>query len=424
MHTKANIEIVQVPISQLKPADYNPRKWDELAEEKLTESIKEFGLVDPIIANGADNRKNVVIGGHFRLHIAKKLGFQEVPVIYLDLPDLNKEKELNLRLNKNTGSWDIDLLKNFDTELLLDIGFTDVDLGDMWNDMLTIEDDEFDEIKELKKITETNIKAGDMFKLGRHRLICGNSMDKKIIERLMGDELADIVYNDPIYNINLDYNKGLGGGQNYGGTTNDKKSDAEYKEYLKIALINALAHAKKDLHVFSYCDQNFIWLVQELFKELGIKNQRVCLWIKNGLNLTPQVAFNKSFEPIVYGTVGKPYLAPIKNLTEIVNQEIGTGNRAIDDILDMLDVWLEKRLAGQDYLHPTSKPPTLHEKPLRRCSKIDDLVLDLYGGSGSTMVGCEQLKRRAYLVEIEPIFCQLILNRMEQLTGLKAELIN
>jgi|SRR3989339_985205 len=161
--TSQNIKIVQVPIADLKVAGYNPRKWDQSAETKLMESISKFGLIDPIIVNGAENRKNIVIGGHFRLHIAKKLGYTEVPVVYIYLPDINKEKELNLRLNKNTGEWDLDLLKNFETELLLDIGFTDVDLGDIWDDVLTIEDDDFDESKELKKISETNIKHGDIF---------------------------------------------------------------------------------------------------------------------------------------------------------------------------------------------------------------------------------------------------------------------
>jgi DNA modification methylase len=149
----------------------------------------------------------------------------------------------------------------------------------------------------------------------------------------------------------------------------------------------------------------------------------VCLWIKNGFNATPRVAFNKCYEPCVYGTKGKPYLAPLHNLNEILDKEIGTGNRTIDDILDILDIWLAKRLPGQEYEHPTSKPPTLHEKALRRCTQINDIVLDLFGGSGSTLIACEELKRRAYLVEKEPIFCQLIINRFEKLTGVKAKLI-
>ena len=189
-------------------------------------------------------------------------------------------------------------------------------------------------------------------------------------------------------------------------------------------MVNALEASNKDIHFFYYCDQRYIGLIQDLYKDLGIKNQRVCLWIKNGFNVTPQVAFNKCYEPCVYGIKGKPFLSPVKNLDEILNKEIGTGNRAIDDISDIIDIWLAKRLAGQDYEHATSKPPTLHEKALRRCTKINDIVLDLFGGSGSTLIACEQLKRRAFLSEIEPVFCQLICNRYFNLTGVKAKLLN
>ncbi len=424
-HESQDIEITQIPIEEIKVAEYNPRKHNDKQFDELKESIKKFGMIDPVICNNAANRKNILIGGHFRVAVAKELGLKTVPVVFLTISDIKKEKELNLRLNKNTGTWDMELLKNFETEFLLDVGFTDVDLGDIWNDVLTIEDDHFKEDEELSQEAKTtNIRQGDMFELGRHRLICGDSKDTVTLDRLMGSDLADVIYTDPIFNIGLDYNKGLGGKQSYGGTTNDKKTDIQYKEFLKEIFANALKHSKKDLHVFSYCDQRYIWLIQTLFQELNIKNQRVCLWIKNGLNLTPQIAFNKCYEPVVYGTIGNPYLAPtLKNLNEITNQEVGSGNRAIEDILDMMDIWLEKRMAGQDYEHPTSKPPTLHEKPLRRCSKVDDIVLDVFGGSGSTLIACEQLKRRAYIVEIEPIFCELIIQRYEQLTGNKAKLI-
>ena len=110
-------------------------------------------------------------------------------------------------------------------------------------------------------------------------------------------------------------------------------------------------------------------------------------------------------------------------MTEILNKEIGSGNRAVDDILDGLDIWLARRIHNSLYEHPTEKPPTLHEKPLRRCTKPGDVVLDLFGGSGSTLIACEQLKRRAFLCEVEPIFCDLIIRRFEALTGTKASLL-
>jgi len=148
------------------------------------------------------------------------------------------------------------------------------------------------------------------------------------------------------------------------------------------------------------------------------------LWIKNNMSPTPQTAFNKAYEPCVYATRGKPYLAQtIKNLSEIMNKEVGTGNRIMDDIADLFNIWLVKRLPTSEYEHPTSKPPTLHEKALRRCTKPGDTILDLFGGGGSTLVACEQLKRKCLLIEKDPVFCDVIVNRFELLTGIKAKLI-
>ncbi len=131
------------------------------------------------------------------------------------------------------------------------------------------------------------------------------------------------------------------------------------------------------------------------------------------------------YEPCIYGTKGKPYLAEKElSLHEVLNKEVRSGNQALEDILDLLDIWLVKRLPTQEYEHPTCKPPTLHEKPLKRCTRVNDIVLDLFGGSGSTLVACEQLGRRALLMEYEPIFIDLIIRRYELLTGKKALKLN
>lgn len=422
---KENIKITFVSVAALKVSTYNPRKWDDAKKEKLKESIERFGLVDPIIVNSAQERKNIVIGGHFRLAVAKELGYKDVPVIFLHIADIKKEKELNLRLNKNVGEWDLELLKSFDLGVLLNVGFDDGDLSAIWDDCLETEDDNFQEEKELAEIKETDIQLGDLFELGSHRLLCGDAHDPQNIQRLMGKEKTSFIYCDPIYNIGVSYDKGIGGKQSYGGKVDDNKSDAEYRKFLKSGMQSALSVANKDFHYFCYCDQKYIGMVQDVFRELGIENKRVCMWIKNGQNPTPGVAFSKCYEPCVYGTVGSPYLSKsIQNLNEVMNKEVGTGNRLIDDILDELDIWLVKRLAGNEYEHSTSKPPTLHEKAIRRCTKPGDIILDLYGGSGSTLIAAEMLKRKAHLTEIEPRFCQLIINRYEKLTGQKAKLIS
>lgn len=415
------LSIQYIAVSELQIAEYNPRKWDKSAIEKLTESIKRFGLVDPIIVNGAKTRFNIVIGGHFRLKIAKGLGYKEVPVVYINIPDIEKEKELNLRLNRNTGEWDLDLLKAFDIGLLLDVGFDNNDLSNIWDDNLAIEDDEFDVAKAIAEIKEPKTKLGDLITLGEHRLICGDSTDPAVIARLVENHKISMLNFDPPYNINLDYNKGVGTKGNYGSKkVNDNKSADDYWAFLKKVLQNGLAHALPDCHVFCFCDQSYIWMLQKLYAELGIDTKRVCLWIKNNANMTPQIAFNKAYEPCVYGTIGNPYLSPIHNLNEVLNKEVGTGNRLTDDIMDLFDIWLAKRVAGQNYEHPTQKPPSLYEKAFRRCSKPGDIILDLFGGSGSQLVAAEQLKRRAFLCEIDPVFCDVIVARYQELTGREA----
>jgi DNA modification methylase len=420
---KENLTITVVGINSLKPSDYNPRKLTKKQEEDITKSIRRFGCVDPIIVNNNKQRLGIVIGGHQRLKIMRKLNYKEIPVVYLNLT-IKKERELNLRLNRNHGEFDYELLKELDTSLLLDVGFDEFDLSNIWGDSLETESDDFDETKALEKINKTTIKNGDLYSLGKHVLVCGDSTDQTVVKKLMGKNKVNMIYSDPPYNINLDYNKGIGGKKNYGGDVNDNKSDKEYKNFISKTISNALNVSENDVHVFYYCDQKYIGLLQKTYKELGIDYKRTCLWVKNGFNLTPQVAFNKSYEPCIYGTRNKPYLSKIKNLSEIMNKEVETGNRAIDDILDIFDIWLVKRLAGQDYEHPTQKPVTLHEKALRRCTKVNDIVLDSFGGSGSTLIACQQLKRRCFIVEQNPIFCQLIINRFETYAKTKATKIN
>jgi len=419
------LKTVQTNIDDLIPSTYNPRQWSQKSISDLTKSIKENGFVVPILANSNPSRYGTVIAGHFRLKIAKDLGYKTIPVNFIDIEDVEKEKKLNLTLNRVTGDWDYELLKNFEIEMLMDIGFDNDDLSKIWDENLETEDDDFNTEKELEKIKEPKTKVGDIIKLGNHLLVCGDSTDPKVIEKLSKEKVVDMIYSDPPYNISLDYNKGIGGKGKYGGQTNDNKSETEYLEFLKKSLQNGLLISKPDCHVFYWNDENHIGLIQSLFKEIGIENKRTCLWIKNGFSPTPNIAFNKSYEACIYGTIGKPYISDsLRNLNEIMNKEVGSGNRTIDDILDLLNIWLVKRLPGGEYEHPTEKSPTLHEKALRRCTKIGDTVLDLFGGSGSTLIACEQLKRKCLTIEIEPIFCDLIISRYKKLTGKEVQYVN
>lgn len=411
-----DLKIVYVNISDLTRADYNPRKWSEKQKAELKESIKRFGTVDPILVNNNPERMNVVVGGHFRLFVCKELGYTRMPVVYISL-SLEQEKELNIRLNKNQGEFDFDLLKSFDINLLTDVGFDSEELSDIWDTNLDVESDDFDEQKEIQKIKTPITKLGDTIILGNHKLICGSSNDPEVVKKLFGSEKASMIYSDPVYNLQINYSKGLGGQQDYGGEVNDDRTEDEYIAFLKQNITTALTVAHKDCHIFYWNTEQQIWMLQTLYRDLGIANKRVCLWIKNGHNPTPQVAFNKCYEPCVYGTIGSPYLSKKQQgLTEVLNADVGTGNESLDDI----NIWTEKRLSRNEYAHATSKPPELHHKAIRRCTKPNDIVFDSFGGSGSTLIACEQLKRKAYLVELEPIYCDLIVTRYEKLTGTKA----
>jgi DNA modification methylase len=408
-------------VDDLVPHAKNPRSLSEKQRSDLEASITKFSLVEiPAI-----NTDGTILAGHARVKVLKALGRgkEQIDVRVPSRKLTEKEcEEYLLRSNRNTGSWDYELLQAFDTSFLLDIGFDEADLSNIWDDVLEIDEDGFKEEEELEKAKKTDIKLGDRFALGGHTLLCGDSTDEAVVKRLVGETKIDMVYVDIPYNIGLSYDKGLGGKASYGGEVNDKKTDTEYRAFVLALMKNALAVSAPDSHHFWYCDSRYVGMLQSLFAELGIAYKRTALWIKNGINPTPGVAMSKMYEPCVYGTRGKPFLSPKHTkLGEILNKDIGIGNATLDDIEDMIDIWLAKRDAGSDYEHPTQKPLTLHERPLTRCTKIGDTVLDLCGGSGSTLLACEQMKRRAFLVEKSPVFCQVILNRYEKFTGNKAK---
>lgn len=411
-------------VDKLVPHEKNPRTISEKQIQDLKRSLRKYDLVE----TPAIDLDGKILAGNQRIRVLKLLG-RDHEEIDVRVPNrkltASEAEQYLLASNALGGSWDIEKLKSFDIETLLTIGFDGNDLSRIWDETLEAEDDNFKIDQEIKKIKNPKTKLGDLIALGPHRLIAGDATDPVVLKRLFGKDRASMIYSDPVYNLGIQYDKGLGGKQNYGGNVNDQRTDDEYRLFLKKSMENALAVSRKDVHFFYWCDQSYIWLVQQLYRELGIANKRVCLWIKNGQNPTPGVSFNKCFEPCVYGSMGKPYLAEgIKNLNELMNKELGTGNRLIDDILDQLDIWLVKRLSGDQYTHATSKPPTLHEKAIRRCTRPGDIILDSFLGSGSTLIAGDQLKRRVYGVELELTYCDLIIRRYEHHSGIKAKKIN
>lgn len=399
------------------PYELNPRILPEFQAKKLKQSLKKFNLVE----TPAIDTDNKITAGHMRIAtlIALGRGDEEIDVRVPNRKLTDQEfKEYNLRSNVNVGIWNYELLKSFDIDLLLKAGFDDSNLTHIFDENLSVEDDEFNVDEAVAKIKTPKTKPGDLIIMGGHRLLCADSTDPAAVAKLIGGHKVSMLNYDPPYNIGLDYTKGVGAKGTYTDKkVNDRKSDEVYRLFLKKALQNGLNHAYPDCHVFCWCDESYVGILQDIYRYLGINNKRVCLWIKNNSNMTPQVAFNKVCEFCIYGTKGTPYLFPsVHNLNEVLNKEVGTGNRLPDDIMDILNIWLVKRDAGQTYDHPTQKPPTLYEKSLRRCSKPGDIILDLFAGSGAIMSAAEQLKRRTFLCELDPIFCDVIIARYKQLT--------
>lgn len=419
------LSVTYVPIGDLKPASYNPRKHDDAMLERLKTSIQKHGLVEAIIANSAPSRKGIVIGGHGRLKAAQMLGMETVPVVFVNVPDIEKEKALNLRLNRVHGEFDFDLLKKFDLDLLLETGFDSHDLDQIWSDVLSVEDDGADVEKIVREIKKPKSKFGDYYALGEHRLLCGDATDIESVKRLVDGNLMDMITLDPVYGIGLDYNKGVSTSGKYGGADKDDMSPEEYRTFLEKVFVNALSVGKEDLHFFCWNDQAKIGLVSDLMQKVGIKHRRTCLWIKPAFSPTPAVAWHKSYEICGYGTRGTPWLNPdVRNLTEILNKNVEAGNRTIADIQDIFDLWMVRRVNGQEMTHCTQKPLDLYEKPYRRCTKVGANILELFNGSGTCILSGHQMHRRVFAMEKDPIFVDVCLRRFEEMTGVKPKKLN
>ena len=409
-------------VNDLIPQKINPRVIADKQMSDLKKSLQKYNLVE-IPAVDTDGK---ILAGHQRVLGLQLLGRGE-EIIDVRIPNRKltekESKQYLIASNKLGGDWDYDLLKSFDMEILQLAGFDDMEIAKFWDEDMEVKNDSFDVEKELKKIKEPKTKLGDIIILGNHKILCGDSTNPENLKKLLSDEKVSMIYSDPVYNLDIDYAGGIGGNKEYGGNVNDSRTFEEYKTFIRESLESALAVSLPDTHVFYYCDQVYIGLIQEIYRSLGISNKRVCLWLKNSQNPVPKVFCNKAYEPAVYGTRGRPYLAEsITNLNEVLNKEFGTGNELVAQVDNFLEIWTAKRLSAKDYEHATSKPITLHEKAIKRCTKPNDIILDSFLGSGSTLLAGEQSDRRVYGLELEPRFCDLIIKRYEAFTNKKARI--
>ena len=436
-----NLQTVRVPIKDLVKADYNPRKWDEKALNDLKTSIKKFGLVDPIIINSADNRKNVVIGGHMRIEAAKALGIATIPAVEVNIPDIEKEKELNLRLNKNQGEFDFKLLANFAEDFLTDIGFNSEEIDTIFD-----WDDENPEVFNLKKelekldITKVEIQKGDIYQLGEHRLMCGDSTIKEDILKLMNGEKADLCLTDPPYLLDYLHGKKKHGKPTEGfGYKRDRKyleTDVLPDNFTELWMKNVSEVAKEDFHIIVYENWKNIRVIwSEIEKYWKVKNMIVWHIPNRHQGFSAKYKFFSKHDIAMVGSSYQDEVLNTQSEEELLQNEYLTALYAISGKPQWEGYEKGKKIQPTDFIeHNASdeknsgqgvvfgtKPIEILIPYIKVLTKRSDLVLEVFGGSGSTLIACEKLKRRCYLMEKSPVYAEVIKKRWENLTKLSAK---
>lgn len=435
--TNNNLAVTYQKVKELNPAPYNPRKWSDDAIAQLTDSIKSFGLVDPILVNSSQSRKNVVIGGHFRLKVAKDLGITEVPVVYVDIPDIEREKELNIRLNKNLGDWDYELLAEFDETLLSTIGFDSEEIDAIF-DLVVDEPETFDLEKELKKldISKITVQKGDVYQLGDSRLMCGDSTVEADFDKLMNGEQADMCMTDPPYI--LDYLHAKRGGKSvtgFGAKRNRRylETDVLPDNFTELWMANVAKYAKPDYSIIVYENwKNLRVIWAEMEKYWKVKNMIVWhlpnrhqgfaakykFFSKHDIAMvgaSGDVEYNHDEEPDGLQEEYETALYAISGKPQWEGYEGGKKYQPTDFISYMAS---DEKHSGQGVIFGT-KPIEILVPYIKVLTKRGDLVVEPFCGSGSTLIASTKLKRRCNIMEKSPTYAEVALCRWEKLTGQK-----
>jgi len=407
-------------LKELKLLEGNPRKATEKQKKDLEESLGRFNLADPLIVNS----DNTIIGGNLRYkELLEKFG--EDYVVDVRVPDRKlseKEvEELNLRLNKNTGEWDFDILKEKEWDLLEEVGFESEELEAIIG--LEVEEDDFDFEEESRSIEEPKTKYGQVYQLGKHRVMCGDATKEDDFKVLMDGQKARLIFTDPPYNV--DYVSPAGnsyakGKYKHKKIFNDNLRDDECIEFYAKVLDNLYKFSTDDVSIYWWYASRNYWINRAAFIKTGWHISQSIIWVKNGFVISPGQDYHRCYEPCIFGwKKGKKHYSNmnIRNLRDVFNLDFS-------DFVELLDFWYEKRDSTISYLHPTQKPVRLAERALKKNSKKNDIVLDVFGGSGSTLIACEQTNRICYLMELDPVYVDVIVKRWEEFTGKKGKLIN
>ena len=389
--------IEKIKIENLFPADYNPRKDlkpGDAEYEKLKRSIEQFGYVEPVIWNKTTGR---VVGGHQRLKVLLDMGITEVECVVVEMNE-EKEKALNIALNKISGEWDKDKLAllisdlqgtDFDVSLT---GFEPDEIDALFKDTLKdgVKEDDFDVDAELQKPTVTRL--GDVWTLGRHRLVCGDSTKAETFDLLMAGKKANLVVTDPPYNVNYEGSAGK--------IKNDNMADEAFYNFLLAAFKNTEAVMADDASIYVFHADTEGLNFRRAFADAGFYLSGTCIWKKQSLVLG-RSPYQWQHEPVLFGWKKKG------------KHQWYTGRKEST-------IWeFDKPKKNGD--HPTMKPIPLLAYPIMNSSMSNTLVLDPFGGSGSTLIACEQTDRSCFTIELDEKFCDVIVKRYIEQAGSDAE---
>lgn len=387
------MEWKMLSVDDLRPAAYNPRKKLKAGDkeyEKIKNSIREFGYVEPIIVN----YDMTVIGGHQRLTVLKDMGYTEVQCVVVHIEDEHKVKALNIALNKITGAWNEQLLADllvdlqsvdFNTDLT---GFEAPEIEQLFSKVhnKAVKEDDFDVEEELKKRTMS--KLGDLWLLGRHRLICGDSTLPETYTKLMDGRRANLVLTDPPYNVNVE--------ETAGKIQNDNMPDEDFYKFLFAAFVNMEQNMESDASIYVFHADTQGLNFRRAFTDAGFYLSGCCIWKKNALVLG-RSPYQWKHEPCLFGW------------------KKGGKHQWYSD-RKQTTVWEYDRPKSSKE-HPTMKPVALMAYPIQNSCMSNCIVLDPFLGSGSTLIACEETGRICYGVELDEKFADVIVKRYIEAVG-------
>ncbi|MEE0754651.1 MAG: site-specific DNA-methyltransferase [[Eubacterium] siraeum] len=380
-------------VDALRPAAYNPRKKLKAGDkeyEKIKNSILEFGYVEPIIVN----YDMTVIGGHQRLTVLKDLGYTEVQCVEVHIEDENKVKALNIALNKITGAWNEQLLAdlivdlqaaNFNTDFT---GFEAPEIEQLFSKVHNkdIKEDDFDVEAELQKPTMS--QAGDVWLLGRHRLVCGDSTLPETYTKLMDGKRANLVLTDPPYNVDVE--------ETAGKIKNDNMPDEDFYKFLFAMFVNVEQNMERDASIYVFHADSKGLIFRQAFHDAGFYLSGCCIWKKNALVLG-RSPYQWQHEPCLFGW------------------KLGGKHQWYSD-RKQTTIWEYDRPKSSKE-HPTMKPVALMAYPIQNSCMSNCIVLDPFLGSGSTLIACEETNRICYGIELDEKFADVIVRRYIEKVG-------